>query len=129
MNTGDIPPSDSGVSNLGAISLKIPTFWPEDADIWFSQTESHKIIITARVYFMKRVKDCKDVSIMSPKKKTDKFTLCIHCNFLLFLSTTVCSQNIDKQNVNIADENLMDYSFLSRYYTMLNQRIRYRIRH
>ena len=67
MNTGDIPPSDSGVSNLGAISLKIPTFWPEDADIWFSQTESHKIIITARVYFMKRVNSCKDVSIMSPQ--------------------------------------------------------------
>ena len=40
MNTGDIPPSDSGVSNLGAISLKIPTFWPEDADIWFSQTKA-----------------------------------------------------------------------------------------
>ena len=31
-----------------------------------------------RVYFMKRVKDCKDVSIMSPQeehKKTDKFIL------------------------------------------------------
>ena len=45
--------------------------------------------MSARVYFMKRVKDCKDVSV------------------------TVCSQNIYKQNVNIADETLTDYSFLS----------------
>ena len=32
--------------------------------------------------------------------------------FLVLLSTTVCSQNINKQNVNIADETLTDYSFL-----------------
>ena len=31
-------------------------------------------------------------------------------------STTVCSQNINKRNVNIADETLSDYSFLSRYH-------------
>ena len=30
--------------------------------------------------------------------------------------TTVCSQNINKQFVNIADETLKDYSFLSRYH-------------
>ena len=30
--------------------------------------------------------------------------------------TTVCSQNINKQNVNITDETLTDYSFLSRYH-------------
>ena len=29
--------------------------------------KSHNIIMSARVYFMKRVKDCKDVSIMSPQ--------------------------------------------------------------
>ena len=29
--------------------------------------KSHNIIMYARVYFMKRVKDCKDVSIMSPQ--------------------------------------------------------------
>ena len=29
--------------------------------------KSHNIIMCARVYFMKRVKDCKDVSIMSPQ--------------------------------------------------------------
>ena len=50
----------------------------------------------------------------------DKFTLFVYCNFLDLLSTTVCNQNINKQIVNIADENLMDYSLLSRY---LNQKI------
>ena len=44
--------------------------------------------MSARVYFMKRVKDCKDVSIMSPQD----------------------------EHVNIADETLTDYSFLSRYH-------------
>ena len=54
---------------------------------------------------------------MSPQeehKKTDKFTLFVYCNFLVLLSTTVCNQIINKQNVNIADET--DYSFLSRYH-------------
>ena len=66
--------------------------------------------MSARAYFMKRVKDCKDVSTV----KTDKFTLFVYCNFLVLLSTTECSQNIKKQNVNIADETLTDYIFLSR---------------
>ena len=52
--------------------------------------------------------------------------------FLFFyISTTVCSQNINKQNVNIADETLTDYSFLSRYhFTKLNNYLQrlYRIR-
>ena len=42
--------------------------------------------------------------------KTDKFTLFEYCHFLILLSTTVCSQNIKKQIVNIADENLTDYN-------------------
>ena len=57
---------------------------------------------------MKRVKDCKDVSIMSPGQL---FTLFVHCNFLVLLSTTVFSQNINKRNVNVADETLTDYGF------------------
>ena len=63
-------------------------------------------IVFSRGYFMKRVKDCKDVPIMSPQgtMNTDKFTLFAYCNFLVLLSTTVCSQNINKQNVNISDE-------------------------
>ena len=70
--------------------------------------------MSARVYLKNRVKDCKDVSIMSPQD--DKFTLFVYCNFLVLLSTTACSQNKDKQDVNIADETLTDYSFLSRYH-------------
>ena len=38
------------------------------------------------------------------------------CNFLVLLSTNVCSQNITKQIVNKADENAMNYSFLSGYH-------------
>ena len=48
--------------------------------------------------------------------KTDKFTLFVYCNFLVLLSTTVCSQNINKENVNIADGTLTAYCFLSRYH-------------
>ena len=109
-------------SSLLWISIVIPNF------------KSHNIIMSARGYFMKRVKDCKDVSIMSPQgtMKTDKFTLFVYCNFLVLLSTTVCSQNINKQNVSIADETLTDFSFLSRYhYTKSKNYLkrRYRIRH
>ena len=53
-------------------------------------------------------------------------------NFLVLLSTTVFSQNINKQNVNIADETLTDYSFLSRYHYTKSRNYfkrRYRIRH
>ena len=64
--------------------------------------------------------------------KTEKFTMFVNCNFLVLLSTTVCSQNIDKQIVNIADENLTDNSFLSRYHHTTSKNYlkrRYRIRH
>ena len=64
--------------------------------------------------------------------KTDKFTLFVYCNFLVLLSTSVCSQNINKQIVNIADETLIDYSFLIRYhYTKSKNYLkrRNRIRH
>ena len=39
------------------ISIVIPNF------------KSHNVIMSAIVYFMKRVKDCKDMSIMSPQNK------------------------------------------------------------
>jgi len=54
--------------------------------------------------------------------KTDKFTLFVYFSFLVLLSTTVCSQNKNKQIVNIVDENLTDYAFLVDI-TILNQRI------
>ena len=63
-----------------------------------------------RVYFMKTVNGCRYVSVKSLRDeqcmKTDKFTLFVYCKFLVLLSTTVCSQNINKQIVNKADENL-----------------------
>ena len=77
--------------------------------------------MSARTYFMKRVKDCKDVSIMSSQEEQwRKFTLFVYYNFLVLLSTPVCSQNINKQNVNIADETLSAFSV---GITILNQRI------
>ena len=60
------------------------------------------------------------------------YSVCIPCNFLVLLSTTVCSENINKQIVNIADETLTDYSFLSMYhYTKSKNYLkrRFRIRH
>ena len=98
----------NSISSLLWISIVIPNF------------NSHNIIMSARAYFMKRVKDCKDVSIMSPQDEQWIRTslLCLYTVIFLFfyISTTVCSQNINKQNVNIADETLTDYSFLSRYH-------------
>ena len=82
--------------------------------------KSHNIIMSARVYFMKTVNGCKDVSTMSLQDQQWRRTslLCLYS-----VSTTVCSQNINKQIVNIADENLTDYSFLNYL------KRRYRIRH
>ena len=65
--------------------------------------------MSARVYFMKRVKDCNGVSIMSPT-----------------------TYNINKLNVSIVDETLTDYCFLGRYdYTKSRNYLkrRYQIRH
>ena len=90
-------------SSLLWINIVIPDF------------KSHNIIKSARVYFMKTVNVSARWTV-----KTDKFTLFVYCNFLLLLSTSVCSQKINKQIVNIADINLTDYNFLSRYhYTKL----------
>ena len=71
--------------------------------------------MSARVYFMKTINICKDVSIMSLQDELCRLTslLCLYnCNFIVLISTPVCSQNINKQIVNIADENITDYSFL-----------------
>ena len=87
--------------------------------------------MSARVYFMKRVKDCKELSIMPPQDEQCRRTSLL-CLYTVILSTTGCSQNINKQNVNIADETLTDYSFLSRYHYTKSKnywKIRYRIRH
>ena len=110
----------NSISSLLWISIVLPNF------------KSHNSIMSARVYFMKRIKDCKYVSIMSPHVNTDKLTLFVYCNFLVLLSTTYCSQNINKQNVNIGDETLTDYNLQCRYhYTKSKNYLkrRYRIRH
>ena len=75
------------ISSLLWISIVIPNF------------RSHNIIMSARVYFMKRVNDVSRwVYNVSARQtvKTDKFTLFLHCNFLVLLSTTVCSEKIKK---------------------------------
>ena len=118
----------NSISSLLCISIVLPDF------------KSHNIIMSARVYFMKTVNGCKDVSIMSLQdehwtvnSEHGQFhSMFVNCNFLVLLSTTVCSQNINKQILNKADENLTDYSFLSRYhYTKSKNYLkrRYRIRH
>ena len=93
--------------------------------------------MSARAYFMKKVNGCKDVSIMSLKMNIEDgpvYCVCIlqYCSFLILLNTTLCSQNINKQILNVEDEILTDYSFFSRYHftkwtNFLNRR--YRIRH
>ena len=96
----------NSISSLLWISTVIPNF------------KSHNIIMSARVYLLKRVKDCKDVSIMSPQDEQWRRSslLFVYWNSLVLLSTTVFSQDINKQNVNIANETPTDYGFLSRYH-------------
>ena len=60
----------NSLSSLLWISIVIPNF------------KSHNIIMSARVYFMKTVNGCKDVSIMYPQDEQcmkDKFTLFVYC--------------------------------------------------
>ena len=82
------------------ISIVIPNF------------KSHTIIMPARVYFMKTVNGCKDVPIMAPQDEQWRRRTSLLCLYTEFL----CGQNINKQIANIADENLTEYSFLSRYH-------------
>ena len=64
----------NSISSLFWISIAIPNF------------KSHNIIMSARVYFMKRVKNCKDVSIMSPQDEQWRRTslLCLYTAIFLF---------------------------------------------
>ena len=64
----------NSISSLLWISIVIPNF------------KSHNIIMSARVYFMKRVKDCKDESIMSPQDEQWIRTslLCLYTVIFLF---------------------------------------------
>ena len=63
----------NSISSLLWISIVIPNF------------KSHNIIMSAWVYFMKRVKDCKDVSIMSPQEQWRRTSLlCLYTAIFLF---------------------------------------------
>ena len=55
------------ISSLLWVSILLPNF------------KSHNSVMSARIYFMIRVKDCKDVSIMSPQDEQWRLTslLCI----------------------------------------------------
>ena len=76
--------------------------------------------MSARVYLMKRVNGCKDVYIMSPQDEQWIRTRLLAVSILQFSCINNRKQSKHKQNVNIADETLTDYSFLSRYhYTKL----------
>ena len=61
---------------------------------------------------MKRVKDCNYVSIINSE---DGQVYSVRILQFSWFSKT-CSQNINKQNMNLADETLTDYSFLCRYH-------------
>ena len=63
------------ISSLLWIIIVMPSF------------KSHNIIMSATVYFMKRVNDCKDVSIMSPQDEQWRRTslLCLYtANFFFY---------------------------------------------
>ena len=53
--------------------------------------------------------------------------MCLVClNKMKYENGTVCSQNKNKQILNIADKNLTEYSFLSRYHYTKSIRIVYK---
>jgi len=62
------------ISSLLWISIVIPKF------------KTNNIIMSARVYFMKRVKDCKDVYMMAPQDEQWRRTslLCFYTAIFLF---------------------------------------------
>ena len=72
--------------------------------------------MSAKVFFMKRVKDGKDVFILMNSEGGQVYSFCI-LQFSFFTKYNRKLQSIiNKQNVNIADETFTDYSFLSRYH-------------
>ena len=46
---------------------QLPLYYRVSQKTWEFSDEFDIVLVTARVYFMKRVKDCKDVFIMSPQ--------------------------------------------------------------
>jgi len=91
--------------------------------------------MSARVYFMKRVNDCKDVAIMSLQdeqwRRTSLLSL-YNVIFLLYLLYNFMQWKHKQTNCKHRDENLSDFSFLSRYHHTKSKNYlkrQYRIRH
>ena len=60
------------------------------------------------------------------------YSVCIQQFSCFTKYNRICGQKINKQNVNIADKTLTDYSYLSRYHNSKSKnhlKRRYRIRH
>ena len=77
------------------VSLCISTVYPMLLCVWVLCTQCYSV----NVYCVPNVSLC--VSIVYP--------WFVYCNFLVLLRTTVCSQNINKLIVNLADEIPTDY--------------------
>ena len=110
----------NSISSLLWISIVIPNF------------KSHNIIMSGRLYFMKRVKHCKDVSIMSPQDVySDDGQDCI-LQFSCFTKYNRMQSKHKQTKCEHSRRNSSDYSFLSRYhYTKSKNYLkrRYWIRH
>ena len=77
--------------------------------------------MSARIYFMERVKDCKDVCLCKMNSEDGGVYSSVYRNFLVLLCTPLFSQNINKQiNMNIADETLIQITAFSVGITILN---------
>ena len=109
-------------SSLLWISIVIPNF------------KTHNIIRSARVYFMKRVKDCEYVSIMSPQDEQWRQTslLCLYTAIFLFYQVQPNAVKTKQTKCEHGTQTHSDYSFLSRYHYTKSKKYlkrRYRIRH
>ena len=97
------------ISSLLWISIVIPNF------------KSHNTIMSARVYFMERVKDCKDVSIMSLQDEQWRRTslLCLYTAIFLFFKV----QRMQSKHQQTKSEHSRQITAFLVGITLLNQRI------
>ena len=74
--------------------------------------------MSATVYFMKTVNDCKDLSVecLCNMNSEDGHVYFVCILYLSCFTKYNRMHSKHKQIVNIADENLSNYSFLSRYH-------------
>ena len=100
------------ISSLLWINIVIPNF------------KSHNIIMSARVYFMRSVKDCKAVSIMSPQDEQWRRTsLLLYTAIFLFYWVHNRMQSKHKQTKCERSRRNSQITAFSVDFTILNQRI------